>query len=168
MDAAEAPTGLVGYALVARRLHSGVVRVASGLRATRLRSAALLCIPLLAVVMTVLPPAWLVHRVYFDRSRLPALDAFIRFDPPTTGVVRDARGKVLIELAHEYRRVVTYEEVPPILRQAILAASNLRGRRWRSQSGEHLGQRRRSSAAGSSFRSRMPMAHTGSSLSHST
>jgi len=33
---------------------------------------------------------------------------------------------VLIELAREYRRVVTYDEVPRILRQAILAAEDNR------------------------------------------
>jgi len=57
---------------------------------------------------------------------MPDLAAFIRFEPPTTGVVRDFRGTVLIELAREYRRVVTYDEVPLILRQAILAAEDNR------------------------------------------
>jgi penicillin-binding protein 1A len=78
----------------------------------------------LSLLAALLPAAWLVHRVYFDRSRLPDLAPFIRFQPPTTGVVRDAQGKALIELAREYRRVVTYDEVPPILRQAILAAED--------------------------------------------
>ena len=48
----------------------------------------------------------LVHHVYFDRSGLPDLEPFIRFEPPTIGAVYDARGTVLIELAREYRRVV--------------------------------------------------------------
>jgi membrane peptidoglycan carboxypeptidase len=64
------------------------------------------------------------HHVYFDRSGLPDLEPFIRFEPPTTGVVRDVHGQVLIELAREYRRVVTYDEVPLILRQAIIAAED--------------------------------------------
>ena len=58
------------------------------------------------------PAAWLVYRVYFDRSGLPDLEPFIRFEPPTIGEVHDARGKALIELAREYRRVVSYDEVP--------------------------------------------------------
>jgi penicillin-binding protein 1A len=66
----------------------------------------------------------LIHHVYFDRSGLPDLEAFIRFEPPTTGRVYDARGKVLIELAGEYRKVISYDEVPVILRQAILAAED--------------------------------------------
>jgi penicillin-binding protein 1A len=85
--------------------------------------AALFAVPVLA-----LPPlglaGGLAHHVYFDRSGLPSIDAFVRFEPPTTGQVRDARGELLIELAREYRRVVTYDEVPPILRQAILATED--------------------------------------------
>jgi penicillin-binding protein 1A len=77
-----------------------------------------------AAAASVLPPVWLVHRVYFDRSGLPSLDGFFEFQPPTTGVVRDARGQVLIQLAREYRQIVTYDEVPPVLRHAILAAED--------------------------------------------
>jgi penicillin-binding protein 1A len=84
----------------------------------------LVATPLLALTVALFPAAWLVHRVYFDRSRLPDLGPFIRFQPPTTGVVRDAQGETLIELAREYRRVVSYDEVPPVLRDAILAAED--------------------------------------------
>ena len=70
-------------------------------------------------------PAWsLIHYVYFNRSRLPDLEPFLRFEPPGIGEVFDARGTVLITLAHEYRRVVTYDEVPLVLRQALLAAED--------------------------------------------
>jgi penicillin-binding protein 1A len=84
----------------------------------------LLAVPLAVVVSVLIPTAWLVYHIYFDRGGLPDLESFIRFEPPTTGVVYDARGRVLIELAREYRRVVTYDEVPLILRQAILAAED--------------------------------------------
>jgi penicillin-binding protein 1A len=66
----------------------------------------------------------LVHHLYFDRSGLPDLESFIRFEPPATGTIFDDRGTVLIELAREYRRVVPYEEVPDVLRNAILAAED--------------------------------------------
>ncbi|PYQ49441.1 MAG: penicillin-binding protein, partial [Acidobacteria bacterium] len=65
-----------------------------------------------------------VHRVYVDATRVPDLEPFIRFEPPTIGEVRDARGQVLIELAREYRRIVHYEEVPAVVREAILAAED--------------------------------------------
>jgi penicillin-binding protein 1A len=84
----------------------------------------LLAVTLAATALALIPVAWLAYHIYFDRSRLPDLEAFIRFEPPTTGTVYDARGQVMIELAREYRRVVTYDEVPPILRQAILAAED--------------------------------------------
>ena len=80
-----------------------------------------------AVALSILLPVlWLVHHVHFDRSDLPDLGALLRFEAPTIGTVRDARGEVLIELAHEYRRVVTFEQVPPILQQAVLAAEDKR------------------------------------------
>jgi penicillin-binding protein 1A len=66
----------------------------------------------------------LVHHVYFDRSGLPDLGPFIRFETPTIGAVYDARGNVLIELAREYRRTVSYDQVPDVLRDAILAAED--------------------------------------------
>jgi len=79
------------------------------------------------VVLVVLPLALsigLLHRLYFDRSDLPNLDAFIRFEPPAIGEVRDTQGQVLIELATEYRRILAFEDVPPIVRQAILSAED--------------------------------------------
>ena len=69
-------------------------------------------------------PGPLVYHIYFDRSGLPDLEPFIRFELSTIGHVYDAQGTVLVELAREYRRVVSYDEVPLILRQAILAAED--------------------------------------------
>ncbi len=80
-------------------------------------------VPLLAL-LPVLAVAGVVHHVYFDRSRLPDIGPFLHFEPPAIGEVLDVRGKVLIELAREYRRVVTYDEVPVILREAILTAED--------------------------------------------
>jgi penicillin-binding protein 1A len=97
-------------------------RVAARLQAARWNRAALVAASLLALVL--LPPAWLVHRVYFDRSNLPDIEPFIRFEPPTIGEVYDVQGKVLIQLAREYRRVLSPDELPLVLRQAILAAED--------------------------------------------
>ena len=79
--------------------------------------------PILAVSLAVTVTG-LVHHVYFDRSGLPDLGPFIRFETPTIGAVYDARGNVLIELAREYRRTVSFDEVPKVLRDAILAAED--------------------------------------------
>jgi penicillin-binding protein 1A len=83
-----------------------------------------LAAPLLMLVLLVLATGRLAHHIYFDRSGLPDLEPFIRFELSTIGKVYDARGVVLVELAREYRRVVSYDEVPPVLRQAILAAED--------------------------------------------
>lgn len=64
------------------------------------------------------------HHLYLDLSDVPDLEPFVRFEPPTIGEVSDARGEVLIELAREYRRILEYDEVPPIVREAILAAED--------------------------------------------
>src|SRR5438105_3046091 len=77
----------------------------------------------LAFVLLI-PVAGLVHHIYFDRRLLPDLEAFIRFDVDATGRIHDARGEVLVELARENRRVVSYDEIPPVLRDAILAAED--------------------------------------------
>ena len=48
----------------------------------------------------------------------------MRFELPGIGEVYDTKGRVLIELAHEYRRPVSYEEIPVVMRQAILSAED--------------------------------------------
>jgi penicillin-binding protein 1A len=105
------------------RLQRACAFVAGRLRSAWLRRIVLFVAAPLALLLLLLS-AGLIHHVYFDRSGLPDIERFIRFEPPTTGKVYDARGKVLIELAREYRRVVSYHEVPVILRQAVLAAED--------------------------------------------
>jgi penicillin-binding protein 1A len=65
-----------------------------------------------------------VHYIYFDRTNLPDLEAFSRFELPTVGHVYDINGRPFIEMASEYREIATYENVPPIVRGAILAAED--------------------------------------------
>ncbi len=68
--------------------------------------------------------AGVVHRAYFDRRGLPDLRPLLRFEPPITGRVYDANGQVVLEVATEYRQVVSYAELPPVVRDAILAAED--------------------------------------------
>jgi penicillin-binding protein 1A len=104
------------------------LQCARAFAAGRFRSAWLRCIVLFAAaplaLLLLLLSAGFVHHVYFNRRGLPDIERFIRFEPPTTGKVYDARGKVLIELAREYRQVVSYDEVPAIVRQAVLSAED--------------------------------------------
>jgi penicillin-binding protein 1A len=64
------------------------------------------------------------YHVYFDRTNLPDIEPFTRFEFPTIGHVYDANGQPLIEMAREYRRNITYEDIPPIVRDAILATED--------------------------------------------
>jgi penicillin-binding protein 1A len=82
--------------------------------------------------LPVLAVAGFFYSIYFDRSALPDLEPFLSFRPPTIGEVYDRKGRLLIELAQEHRRVVSYDEVPTVLRDAVLAAED---RRFFSHSG---------------------------------
>lgn len=62
--------------------------------------------------------------VSYNRTDLPDLDAFFRFEPPTTGHIYDANGQVLIELGRERREIIRYRDIPDVLRQAILSAED--------------------------------------------
>jgi len=104
---------------VAHRMRATGAFITGPLRSAWSRRA----VPLLAL-LPLLALAGVVHHVYFDRSGLPDLEPFIRFELPRIGEIYDDRGKVLIELAREYRRVVSYDEVPLILREAILASED--------------------------------------------
>ena len=126
--------GRVGAA-AARRLRTAGGAVAGRLRAAWSHRAVRIAGPIVATLM-LLPPATLFQHVYFDRSDLPEIAPFILFQPPTTGEVTDARGEVVIQLAREYRRVVKYDEVPLVVRQAILAAED---KNFHSHSGVDYG-----------------------------
>jgi membrane carboxypeptidase/penicillin-binding protein len=64
------------------------------------------------------------YYVYLDRNSLPDLEGFTRFEFPTIGHIYDARGQTLKEMAAESRQITRYEEIPPIVRHAILAAED--------------------------------------------
>ena len=65
-----------------------------------------------------------LYNVYFDRTGLPDMEPFARFEFPTIGHVYDVNNLPLIELAREHRRITPYEEIPPVVRDAILAAED--------------------------------------------
>jgi len=65
-----------------------------------------------------------IHYVYFDRTALPDIEPFARFEFPAIGTVYDANGQPLIELAREHRRLTKYEDIPRIVRDAIIAAED--------------------------------------------
>jgi penicillin-binding protein 1A len=64
------------------------------------------------------------YHVYLDRNDLPDLGGFTRFEFPTIGRIYDANGQPLKEMALESRQITPYGEIPPIVRDAILAAED--------------------------------------------
>lgn len=64
------------------------------------------------------------HHIYFDRTDLPDIEPFARFEFPAIGCIYDANGLPIIEMAREYRRITRYEELPHIVRDAIIAAED--------------------------------------------
>jgi penicillin-binding protein 1A len=61
---------------------------------------------------------------YFDRTNLPDIGPFDRFEFPTIGHVYDANDHPLARVAKQYRRITKYEDIPPTARDAILAAED--------------------------------------------
>jgi len=64
------------------------------------------------------------YHIYLDRTNLPDLEPFVRFDFPTIGHVYDIHGQPLIEMATEHRWISKYEDIPPVVSSAILAAED--------------------------------------------
>jgi penicillin-binding protein 1A len=87
----------------------------------RLRNASLVLA--LALLCASAASGLLVYGVFFA-GEFPSLDRLMEDPPPTIGRIEDARGQVLAELAYEYRRPVDDLAVPPVLRQALLAAED--------------------------------------------
>jgi penicillin-binding protein 1A len=64
------------------------------------------------------------HHIYFDQTQLPDIGPFARFEFPAIGRVYDVNDRPLVEVSKEYRRNIQYEDIPPIVRDAILAAED--------------------------------------------
>jgi penicillin-binding protein 1A len=67
-----------------------------------------------------------IYRANYDRRHLPDLGPFIRFEFDSVGRVNDRNGALLTGLAREKREITHYEDIPPIVRGAILATEDKR------------------------------------------
>jgi penicillin-binding protein 1A len=77
----------------------------------------------LTLIVAALVTTGVVH-VYFDRANLPDIGPLTRFEFPSIGHIYDANGQPLIELAREYRQITKYEDIPSVVRDAILATED--------------------------------------------
>jgi penicillin-binding protein 1A len=111
-----------------KRIWTRALRVAGRIRGSRFgrlpwrRISARVLAGTAIIAATLLAGA--VRYLYFDRTGLPDLEAFSRFELPTIGRVYDINGRPLIEMAAEYRQITQYADIPPIVRGAILAAED--------------------------------------------
>lgn len=83
-------------------------------------SAAAACTAITAGVLFVMA----FHYIYFDRTNLPAIEPFAGFQFSTIGHVYDIHGQPLAEMSREHRRITRYEEIPAVVRNAILSAED--------------------------------------------
>ncbi len=79
-----------------------------------------------AALAVIIPAALVLGYVYGDDSGLPDPGPLVRFEFPAIGHVYDANGQPLIALAHEHRSLTRYEDIPVVVRQAILATEDKR------------------------------------------
>jgi len=80
------------------------------------------CVTLAVVV----PVALVAAHVYRDHSNLPDPGPFERFEFLAIGHVYDANGHPLIQLAREHRSITPYDDIPAVVREAILATEDKR------------------------------------------
>jgi penicillin-binding protein 1A len=88
-----------------------------------LTAAVVMGVALLAAMAAI---AGTLHHVYFNRERLPDMGPFTRFEFPAIGHVYDINGEPLVELAREHRRITQFADIPPVVRDAILATEDKR------------------------------------------
>ncbi len=112
MDLKEGGIGLI------RRVGSVFSAILSGIRKVRKIIFWSMAIPACLVI------AGYVCYVYINHSDMPDIQPFVEFKAPVIGQIKDSQGKVIIELATEYRRIVSYDQIPPVIREAILSAED--------------------------------------------
>lgn len=103
----------------------GALSVVRGIRSIRLGKLRWIVYPLTCTtVITAALVAVGFHHIYFDRTNLPDIGPFARFEFPAISHIYDVNDQPLIEVAREYRRITKYEDLPPIVRDAILATED--------------------------------------------
>jgi len=65
-----------------------------------------------------------LYHIYIDRTNLPDIEPFTSFEFPAIGHIYDANGQPIMEMAREYRQNIKYEDIPPIVRDAIIATED--------------------------------------------
>src|SRR4051794_22319133 len=72
----------------------------------------------------IVPVILIALHIYRDRANLPDPGPFERFEFLAIGHVYDANGAPLIQLAREHRAITRYEDIPRVVRDAIVATED--------------------------------------------
>ncbi len=107
---------------VSRRMYC---RVTEWFNATRIRRGIRKSI-IVSIGCMMFSIGCLSYYLFLDQSGMPVIVGFAEFEPPIIGQVLDRNGQSLIELAKEYRKIVHYQDIPPVVVQAILSAEDKR------------------------------------------
>ena len=76
------------------------------IRLVRLRwKRCIVCLLVCTTVITAAIVAVGIHHVYFDRTNLPDIGPFTRFEFPTIGHIYDANDQPLVDVARQYRLI---------------------------------------------------------------
>jgi len=108
---------LAGLRIVLRKIHDSRI---SKLPLRKCAALFLLGTILLAATLVVAG----IQYVYYNRNNLPDLRAFSRFDFPSVGHIYDVNDQPFIEMASECRQITQYGDIPPIVRDAIIATED--------------------------------------------
>jgi len=77
-----------------------------------------------SAVVVFVPLVLIALHVYGDRTNLPDPGPFERFEFLAIGHVYDASGTPLVQLAREHRTITAFEDIPPVVRDAIVATED--------------------------------------------
>ena len=78
----------------------------------------------------VMPLVLLIHigliayYIAYDRKDMPNINILVKFEPPIIGTIYDEEGRTVMNLANEFRWIVKPEEIPLIIKQAVLSAED--------------------------------------------
>lgn len=95
-----------------------------------------LILALLVILTGLLAIGYATYYIYWDKNDLPTINPLVQFSLPSVTEIKDTNGLTLAEFATEYRKVITYQDIPLIIEAAILSAEDKRF--WRHDGKDYL------------------------------
>ncbi|OGN03754.1 MAG: hypothetical protein A2655_04370 [Candidatus Yanofskybacteria bacterium RIFCSPHIGHO2_01_FULL_43_42] len=88
-----------------------------------------LCVLIGGIILTsftagLIAVGFATYYIFWDRTDLPDIQTFVNFDVPQVGVVKDSKGRPIINLAKEYRLLIKPNEITLPTKAAFLSAED--------------------------------------------